>query len=230
LHESFGDLTAIFFALSQMDQVEAMIAQTKARLHDKNFLEELAEQFGDALGRPNGLRNADNDLKLSEVSNEVHAISNVFTGAIYDILADLFVFERKPSKKDDAEVLYDVAQYLWSLILRAIIKAPASKATYSDVANKMLQIAASDGKHVQYRNSIRNQFTVREVVVSPTPLTKDIAKSAKLEMVEHESDALPQDRSGCCGTMTLIEYVEEEGEDTLLEQEVKEFQKSLEAM
>ena len=81
LHESFGDLTAIFLALSQLDQVEAVIVQTKANLHDKNFLSDLAEQFGLALGRPNGLRNADNNLKLSEVGTEVHAISQVFTGA-----------------------------------------------------------------------------------------------------------------------------------------------------
>jgi hypothetical protein len=51
LHESFGDITAIFVALSQLDQVEAVIAQTKANLHDKTFLADLAEQFGLALGR-----------------------------------------------------------------------------------------------------------------------------------------------------------------------------------
>jgi hypothetical protein len=80
LHESFGDISAIFVALSQLDQVEAVIAQTKANLHDKTFLADLAEEFGLALGRPNGLRNADNDLKLSETGIEVHAISQVFTG------------------------------------------------------------------------------------------------------------------------------------------------------
>lgn len=38
LHESFGDLTAIFLCLSQLDQCEAIIAQTKARLHDNRNL------------------------------------------------------------------------------------------------------------------------------------------------------------------------------------------------
>src|SRR5215510_10671377 len=105
LHESFGDLTAIFLALSQLDQVEAIIAQTKGNLHDKTFISDLAEQFGLALGRPNGLRNADNDLRLSQVGTEVHAISQVFTGAIYDIIADIFAFERRTAVKDDAVVL-----------------------------------------------------------------------------------------------------------------------------
>src|SRR5262249_52484659 len=101
LHESFGDLTAIFLALSQFDQVEAIIAQTKARLHDKTFLSDLAEEFGLALGRTNGLRNADNNLKLSQVTNEVHDLSQVFTGGIYDVLADFFVLERAKAPTKD---------------------------------------------------------------------------------------------------------------------------------
>ena len=159
LHESFGDLTAIFLALSQLDQVEAVIAQTKANLHDKTFLSDLAEEFGLALGRPNGLRNADNDLKLSQVGTEVHAISQVFTGAIYDILADIFAFERQAAKRDDAASLYDVGQYMLSLVLRALIAAPPVGATFAHVANQMLNIALADGKPVQYRNFIRNRFT-----------------------------------------------------------------------
>lgn len=52
LHESFGDLTALFLACTQLDQVDEAIAQTKANLHNKNFLSALAEQFGAALGFP----------------------------------------------------------------------------------------------------------------------------------------------------------------------------------
>jgi hypothetical protein len=206
LHESFGDLTAIFLALSQLDQVEAVIAQTRADLHEKTFLADLAEQFGLALGRPNGLRNADNDFKLSQVGNEVHAISQVFTGAIYDILADIFTHERNPAKKDDAAVLYEVGQYVCSLVLRAIMQAPNTNATFADVANQMLQIAAADGKPVQYRNFIRNRFTVREVVVSPTPFTEDHRAGVALAPVKREADSAVQNRSACCGTMQNQEY------------------------
>ena len=210
LHEAFGDITAIFLALSQFDEVEAVIAQTRANLHDKTFLSDLAEQFGLALGRPNGLRNADNNLKLSQVSNEVHDLSQVFTGAIYDILADIFAFERNWRLKDDAAVLYQSAQYLMSLLLRAIQAAPASGAKFADVANQMLNIAASDGKPVQYRNFIRNQFTVREVVVSPTPLIEDHEEGLELEAAPAPSDGMPQLRGGCCGTMRNLEYLDEE--------------------
>jgi hypothetical protein len=211
LHESFGDLTAIFLALSQFDQVEAVIAQTKADLHDKTFLADMAEQFGLALGRPNGLRNADNDLRLSETGNEVHAISQVFTGAIYDILADAFSFERAPGMRDDAAVLHSVAGYLCSLVLRALLAAPDASATYADVVNQMLRIAQEDGKPIEYANFIRNRFALREVVVSPLPLTADQPVDAALPAMVQDAPDARQDRRTCCGTMNHAEYFDMEG-------------------
>jgi hypothetical protein len=228
LHESFGDLTAIFLALSQLDQVEAVIAQTKANLHDKTFLSDLAEQFGQtALGRPDGLRNADNDLKLSETGTEVHAISQVFTGAVYDILADIFAFERRPALADDAFVLYEVGQYVRGLVLRALIAAPDAAATFADVANQMLDLAYADGKPVQYRNSIRNRFAVREVIVSPTPLTEDHKPQHKMKVGVVDAQDAVQNRSTCCGTMRLPEYA---GEDEALHDEIEEFKKALQGL
>lgn len=215
LHESFGDLTAIFLALSQMDQVEAIIAQTKANLHDKTFLSDLAEEFGLALGRPNGLRNADNDLKLSEVGNEVHAISQVFTGAIYDILADIFTHTRKPFLRDDAAVLYEAGQYLCSLVLRAIDAAPEHAATFADVANKMLFIAGADGKP-EYRNFIYRRFEVRQVLESTTEFEKVKEFAPRIT----DAKGAEQNRVGCCGTMQLSEYL---GEEEQLEKEINEF-------
>lgn len=226
LHESFGDLTAIFLALSQLDQVEAIIAQTKANLHDKTFLSDLAEQFGLALGRPNGLRNADNDLKLSEVGTEVHAISQVFTGAIYDVLADIFAFERRPFQRDDAATLYTVGQYVISLVLRAIRAAPDRNCTFADVANHMLLVAHADGKPVQYRNFIRNRFTLREVVISPTPLSADHDPKHVLKPNIQDAPQARQDRSTCCGTMNLAEY---SADGRGFEQELGELKKALSA-
>jgi len=213
LHEAFGDLTAIFLAMSQFDQVEAVIAQTKANLHDKTFLSDLAEEFGLALGRTNGLRNADNDLKLSQVTNEVHDLSQCFTGTIYDVLADWFLYQKmaKPTT-DPAFLLYGTAAELRMVLLKAIAASPAASATFTDVANQMLNVCANLNLPVQYRNSIRNQFTRREIVVQTAPFTEDHKVSDKLEPVGHVSidPKYGQDRAGCCGTMQLPEYFEVE--------------------
>ncbi|MGZ5202584.1 MAG: hypothetical protein ACXWC4_22710 [Telluria sp.] len=206
LHESFGDLTAIFLALSQLDQCDAIVAQTKAKLHDKTFLSDIAEQFGLALGSTTGLRNADNDLTLSAAGTEVHAISQVFTGAIYDILADFFAFERNPELEDDAAVLHRVAAYLRGVVLRALIAAPDNAATYADVANEMLRIVAQDGKPIDYANFIRNRFVLREVLESPVPLTEDHEPALRLAARVRDLPGAVQDRRTCCGTMNLAEY------------------------
>ncbi len=228
LHESFGDLTAIFLALSQLDQVEAVIALSRANLHNRNFLKRLAEQFGQSLGRSEGLRNADNDLKLSQVSNEVHAISKVFTGGIYDVLADIFNYERHRQRDTagPARVLLEVSRQLSDLLLDALIQAPDTGATYADVVNRMLQISHANGEPAIYRTFIRNRFTYREVVVSPTPLTAmtqgqidldnpDFVEGEDLMELEtafpdHPSLVATQDRSGCCGTMQSPEYLQDQ--------------------
>ena len=210
LHESFGDLTAVFLALAQFDQCEAIVAQTKANLHDKSFLTDVAEQFGLALGYRNGLRNADNDLRLSQVGTQVHAISQVFTGAVYDVLADLFAHERNPEREDDAAVLHRVAAYLGGVVLRALIGAPDAAATFADVVNGMLQAVAADGKHPAYGGFIRNQFSRREVVqtgASPAGTTEDVyLPGAPLAACVCDAPGARQDRRACCGTMRLPEY------------------------
>ena len=220
LHEAFGDLTAIFLALSQLDQCEAVVAQTKARLHDKTFLADIAEQFGLALGSTTGLRNADNDLTLSQAGTQVHAISQVFTGAVYDILADIFALERKPAIEDDAAVLHRVAAWLRGVVLRALLAAPDMAATYADVVNEMLRLAVEDGKPASYGDAIRHQFTIREVVAEPEyggaapgPVAPpDAAAPApgfgyqRLRAGVCDAPGAQQDRRACCGTMNLAEY------------------------
>lgn len=224
LHEAFADLTAIFLALSEFDQVETIIAQTRANLQDKTLLADLAEEFGLALGRRNGLRNADNDYQLSQVPANVNALSQVFTGSIYDILADIFAFERKPARTDDAVVLYAVNQYLCGLLLRAIIAAPANNATFADVINQMLTIAGADGKPAQYRNIIRNRFVQREVVVCSTPMTADHKAGVNLEASKFQADPKArQNRAGCCGTMQHADF---NGDAEALEEELEELKNS----
>nr|BFE33356.1 hypothetical protein GCM10010200_056070 [Actinomadura rugatobispora] len=225
LHEAFGDLSAIFLTLAQPDQADALVAITRANLHDKNFLAAVAEQFGTALGKDFGLRNADNDLKLSEVGNEVHAISQVFTGAIYDILADVYAFERgqQGGRKDPAQLLIEVADRLCKLLLDAIIASPAVGATYVDVANQLLQISAQRGEPAIYRTFIRNRFAVREITTAATPLRDLLSGRVNMADAEYTGDGedvtdvqdhdehsaslrAEQNRGRCCGTMQMPEF------------------------
>ncbi|MDF1576447.1 MAG: hypothetical protein P1P86_14765 [Bacteroidales bacterium] len=188
LHESFADLLAIFTMLAQMDVCEAIIVESKADLHSKSFFPALAEQFGLAFGQPMGLRNADNDLKMSDVTTEVHDISRVFTGAIYDILADFFELSQDPGLFDQAESLFRVGKYLTSLVIASIWQGPDANATYADIANKMLE----QEEDSERKELIRQQFRKREILDAPVGL----------------AGVQPRDLSweGCCGTMRLKEH------------------------
>ncbi len=250
LHEAFGDASAIFVALSQLDQVESVVALSRGNLHSKNFIAAVAEQFGSAIGQSTGLRNADNDLKLSQVGNEVHAISQVFTGAIYDILADIYLFEwvRQRGERGPAFILHEVAHRLARLLLQAIEAAPAVNATFADVANQMLAISSAQNDPPIYRTFIRNRFIVREVFVSPTPMAMTALEEGRVDytdagytdgedLLELEARDVPatmiapQDRSSCCGTMQLPEFTTFDqktvgsakpmGDEDLLAKEVK---------
>ena len=195
LHESFGDITSILTILSQLDLVEYIVAQTKSDLHGRNILAALAEQFGNARGMPQGLRNADNNLKLSEVGNEVHNISQVFTGAFYDILADIFTANRNSRLRDDAVTLYETGRYMAGLIVKSIEKAPATNAIYADVANAAISIAKADG-HPDYATFIEKHFTLREVL--------GVQAFAGHPDLSHLG--IYPSRHGCCGTMQHPEY------------------------
>ena len=252
LHEAFGDLSAIFLALAQLDLAEAVVALSKANLHARTFLSAVAEQFGAGLGLPFGLRNADNDLTLSQVGNEVHAISQVFTGGVYDVLADVYAHERNRQRatKDPALVLVEVAEHMAGLVLDGITAAPATAATYADVVNGMLAASREQGDPPIYRTFLRNRFTVREVVVPPAPVTALLAGTMDMTDPdygrEHDDEDLAptdipatttadQDRSTCCGTMQLPETrlaAEELGtgtsfsDDDLLATELKRLRES----
>lgn len=178
LHESFGDITSILLVLSILDLVEYVVSQTKADLHQTNALSALAEEFGRAIirgnGRPTGLRNAFNTLTLSQVGNEVHDISQVFTGAIYRILADLFATRRDPQKRDDAETLHETGAYLGKLLVQALKSSPDEDATFADVAVALMEAADNEGDS-DFAKLVKAEFVSREVLrhdgsASPNPL------------------------------------------------------------
>jgi hypothetical protein len=191
LHESFGDLSAIFTMLAQMDVCEAIIVESKANLHNKSFFPALAEQFGEALGRPMGLRNADNDLKLSDVTTQVHDISRVFTGAIYDILAKYFKEYQDPEQFDQAESLFRIGKYITSLVIVAIFQSPDTDATYADIANSMIALEVDDDR----KKIIREEFVKREILDPP------------VGMVGIQPQSLSWD--GCCGTLRLKDHIDQ---------------------
>lgn len=87
-HEFIGDLTAILMALFNKDLRHFIAEKTKGDMAQADMLAGLARQFaGEVQGR-RYLRNAINEQTMAKVRllNSPHQISQVLTGAMFDIL------------------------------------------------------------------------------------------------------------------------------------------------
>lgn len=77
LHESFGDITALFFVLSELGNLDKLLVQSKCDLSYETFISRLAEQFGEAVTGSPHLRTFCNHFKMDEVEDEEHELSQV---------------------------------------------------------------------------------------------------------------------------------------------------------
>ncbi len=193
-HESFGDQTAIFWTLSHKFLCDKLIADTKGNLHQhkKNFLAALAEQFGQGLDLPNGLRNADEDIKLKDAEEEVHAISSVYTGVIYDVLAS--AFEEATLKISDPGVqavkLYDVAKQFRQVNLESMVALVNPEPSYSDFAfalDTAFKRRAQSGNpspldSLSWSKYINSEFTRRGISVASNAGGKGDIKVKKVHL------------------------------------------------
>lgn len=143
-NESFGDLTAIFTILSLPTFRSELLAETRGDLYNKSFLPLLAEEFGIALHQGKALREADNILTVRDLDPainpefwEQHSLSRLFTGTIYDVLADTF---NSKSRKDDTS-LTSVGDNLRRLMLLSIIETPYDNPTFASIGATMYNLS-----------------------------------------------------------------------------------------
>ena len=90
-HEFIGDLTAITLALFNRDIRQFVSKTTAGRLDEADVLANIAPEFGEEVkGRPY-LRSAFNDETMRDVQDSLspHNVSQVLTGAMYDVLTGI---------------------------------------------------------------------------------------------------------------------------------------------
>ncbi len=102
-HEFMGDLTAILIILRNNNFRGKIAAETKGDISVADHLTSIAEEFGKAaVGKPY-LRTAINELTMKDLSDTdgPHRVSEVLTGAMFDIITELtrHYIKRKHSPK-----------------------------------------------------------------------------------------------------------------------------------
>lgn len=88
-HEFMGDLSAILLTLKNQTLRQQLAKRAGGKFTKATTLFQVAEQFGQAVQGHPYLRSAFNDKKMGDVSNEVHDLSEVMTGAMFEVLKRL---------------------------------------------------------------------------------------------------------------------------------------------
>ena len=102
-HEAFADLVALFLHFWKSDVLRAQIAAVRGRLEEPSPLGAVALQFGQALGKPDGLRNALGqtvdqgnwqprrpDPKLYQTTTEPHDRGDILVGAVFEAFRKIY--------------------------------------------------------------------------------------------------------------------------------------------
>jgi hypothetical protein len=87
-HEFIGDFSAILITLRNNEFRKWLADKTDGNLAEAKVLSSIAQQFGEAVFDKLYLRTAQNKLKMSDITADdgPHTISQVLTGAMFDIL------------------------------------------------------------------------------------------------------------------------------------------------
>ncbi len=104
-HEFIGDLTAILMALFNNDIRHFVAEQTQGKFGKADVLANIAEQFGKEVSQRKYLRTAYNDETMESVNKSLspHYVSEVLTGAMFDILMGIAQTHLDKNTLDDSE-------------------------------------------------------------------------------------------------------------------------------
>ncbi|MBB3146316.1 hypothetical protein FHS21_002731 [Phyllobacterium trifolii] len=211
-HEFVGDLTAILMAFRNNDFRKAMIKES-ADLAGGTLLSSLAQEFGNAvIGQPY-LRTAANKLTMSDIKNDLqpHRISQVLTGACFDIMVRLFgkYKERMDQRfKDNPKSKPSLPNAFWYTIQRMQMMAiqpldflPPCEVAFRDYALAVLRAeeVSNPTDPDGYREMMFNVFVERGILdeADRASLLEPDAVFNRPELtIYHDIDSIGASRGG----------------------------------
>jgi hypothetical protein len=143
-HEFIGDLTAILLALDNKDIRDQLHVE---ELDEDNFLSSIAEEFGREVENRPYLRSALNKLTMKDPEDEdednpsAHKISQVLTGAMFDILVGIAQkLLEAPGKENTAkEALWQATEKFRRVALQPLDLCPPCDIQFIDYARAVIR-------------------------------------------------------------------------------------------
>jgi len=177
-HEFLGDLTAILMSLKNNSFRGKIAKRTEGNLRGKtgaDLLAAVAAQFGNAVSKQPYLRSAANQDRLSDHKDEIepHRLSQVMTGAMFDIFVALTeqYLKREPEdgrKLTPAQAMRFAVDRMQVIAIQALDLLPPVEATFNDYACAVLRnLAIADPTDPNgYRRMIADIFVAREIMTA----------------------------------------------------------------
>ena len=150
-HEFMGDLTAILMAFRNNPFRKVVLKESNGKLTDAQLLAGLAREFGEATTNAPYLRTGLNNKTMKKLAGnlEPHALSEVLTGAMFDILMGVFAKHQKNEVKrakaggskqpSDIRALADTVPRMQMLAIQPLDLLPPCAVTFRDYALAVLR-------------------------------------------------------------------------------------------
>lgn len=168
IHEGFGDLTALFAALSHDTVRNSMLDDEGNRLRDDNEVATIAERFhrgGGGMTRRAALRDLAKSVNrdFSGVT-EPHDLSLKLTTGLYQAFQRLFTINRE--RGDDGTTALAMAhRALQRMVVRGLDYLPPADGDFEDFARAVLQADrwANPSDDRGYRRAVAESFAARGI-------------------------------------------------------------------
>jgi hypothetical protein len=188
-HEFMGDLTAILIALRNTDFRQRLLVETRGTLRGDTTLSRIAERFGEEVEGKPYLRSAVNKMTMKDVVHDQrpHFVSQVLTGAMFDIIIRLSEYYVKKRGRTAAESFWNTIQRMQGIAIQPLDFLPPIDVTFRDYALAVLRSdeIASPTDTDGYRAMMLDVFIKRGIL-------QDTDRQAFLEP-HHVFERLPLD-------------------------------------
>ena len=204
-HEAFGDCMAVLAALNDKDSRKKLLTVT-TNLGKRNFVESTAEDLSNAIKllvpthNASEPRHAFNTFQFQipetlpstggpgALINEVHSFGMLFSGAFYDVIANIF---KAASTHTEASLL-KAAQTAGKILIEGAKVAPIAPRFLQAVGRSMV-LADEELNNAANRDPIRNAFQGHGILLGTNAM---LAPTVAL------AGAAPRGRKAALGTTT----------------------------
>ncbi|EDP70151.1 Subtilisin-like serine protease [Flavobacteriales bacterium ALC-1] len=169
IHEFVGDITALLIIFSNNDFRGRLGELTDGNLDDPlgSAFQSIADEFGKATQDKPYLRSANNDKTMTDVEDSLspHSISEVLTGAMFDILKKL-IDQYKDRGHTTAQAMAYASRMIRRICVQPLDLLPPVDGTFKDYALaclKAFQISNPIDPN-NYYNILKTVFKEREIL------------------------------------------------------------------